>query len=51
MKLKDKLRLMEEIEKRNQSRIKVFACKPRKYHSRDFREKTEGNRDTPKKSK
>ena len=51
MKLKDKLRLMEEIEKRNQARIKDFACKPRKRPSSGFKKKAEGNRVTPKKPK
>lgn len=51
MKLKDKLRLMEEIEKRNQARIRTFTCKPRKRPSSRFKEKTEGNMVTPKKPK
>lgn len=51
MKLKDKLRLMEEIEKHNQARIKDFTCKPRKPHSGGFKKNTEGNRAKVKKSK
>ena len=51
MKLKEKLRLMKEIEKRNQARIKDFVCKPRKRLSRGFRKKTEGNRAIAKKPK
>ena len=51
MKLKDKLKLMDEIEKRNQARIKAFTCKPRKRPFNGFKEKTEGNRITPKKPK
>lgn len=51
MKLKDKLRLMEEIEKRNQARIKAFTCKPRKRPSSGFQKKTEGNRAKVKKPK
>ena len=51
MKLKDKLRLMGEIEKRNQARIKAFTCKPRKSPSSGFKKKTEGNRVTPEKPK
>lgn len=43
MKLKEKLRLMCEIEKRNLERIKAFAAKPRKRHSSAFREKTMEN--------
>ena len=51
VKLKDKLRLMGEIEKRNQARIKAFTCKPRKSPSSGFEKKTEGNRVTPEKPK
>lgn len=51
MKLKDKLRLMQEIEKRNQTRIKDFTCKPRKRPSSGFQKKTEGNRVKAKKPK
>ena len=51
MKLKDKLRLMEEIEKHNQARIKAFTCKPRKRPSSGFQKKTEGNRTKAKKPK
>lgn len=51
MKLKDKLRLMQEIEKRNQTRIKNFTCKLRKRPSSGFRKKTEGNRVKAKKPK
>ena len=51
MKLKDKLRLMDEIEKRNQARIKAFTCRPRKRPSSGFKEKTEDNRVRPKKPK
>lgn len=51
MKLKDKLRLMKEIEKRNQARIKDFTCKPRKRPSSGFEKKTEGNRVKAKKPK
>ena len=49
MKLKDKLRLMVEIEKRNQARIKDFTYQLRKRPSSGFNKKTEGNRITPKK--
>lgn len=51
MKLKDKLRLMVEIEKRNQARIKDFICQLRKRPSSGFKKKTDGNRTTPKKPK
>lgn len=51
MKLKDKLRLMQEIEKHNQARIKAFTCKPRKRPSSGFKKKTGGNRVRPKKPK
>lgn len=51
MKLKDKLRLMEKIEKRNQARIKDFTCKPRKRPSSGFKKKTEGNRVNAEKPK
>lgn len=51
MKLKDKLRLMGEIEKRNQARIKDSTCKPRKCPSQGINSKTVGNRTKPKKVK
>lgn len=51
MKLKEKLILMHDIEKRNQERIKNFSAKPRKRPSIGFKEKTEDNMATPKKPK
>ena len=51
MKLKDKLRLMEEIESRNQARMNAFTCRPRKRPSSGFKGKTGGNRVTLKKTK
>lgn len=51
MKLKEKLILMRDIEKRNQERIKAFTAKPRKRPSSAFKEKTMGNLPEPKKPK
>lgn len=51
MKLKDKLRLMDEIERRNQARIKDFIRKSRKGRSSGSDEKTEDNRVPGKKPK
>lgn len=51
MKLKDKLRLMDEIERRNQARIKDFVRKARKGRSCGSEEKTEDNRVTGRKPK
>lgn len=51
MKLKDKLKLIEEIEKRNQTRIMAFISKKQQDVSSASPEKTTGNRDTPKKSR
>lgn len=49
MKLKDKLKLIEEIEMRNRHRIKLFLSKKRKAVSSGFAEKADGNRNTPEK--
>lgn len=51
MKVKEKLTLMREIEKRNQARIKAFTAKPRKRPSSAFKEKTMGNWSEQKKPK
>lgn len=44
MKLKDKLKLMGEMEKRNQARIRDYICKPRKRPSSGFKKRAGGNR-------
>lgn len=51
MKLKDKLRLMGEMEKRNRARIADFVCKPRKCPSSGFEKRAEGNRSKVQKPK
>ena len=42
--MQKKLRLLKEIERRNDARIKAFACKPRTTPSQRLRPKPMGNR-------
>ena len=51
MRLKEKLKLMRDIEARNQKRTKAFAAKARKRPSSTFKEKAIGNLHEPKKPK
>lgn len=51
MKTKQKLKLMREVEKRNQARIDAFTAKPRKGAPSGFKKKAEGNRSNINKKK
>lgn len=49
--MQKKLRLLKEIEQRNEARIKAFVSKPRKAPSRRLQEKPMGNRGSEDKPK